>query len=382
MNRNVVLAAALVLSSACASNASYRPMQGALGVLDDVVARVYLVGDAGYDSPGRDAVLARLRGDVDRYAREHPASPALVVFLGDNIYDVGARHAFRVEDLAKLSAQVDAVVDAPTVRGVFLPGNHDWGKGAALSEGRSAIEVQQAWLSQIEGDKNVGFLPSDACPGPESVPVAGDVHVVFFDTEWLLRLPEDGCGGAGRFYERLVSTLRGLRGERIVLAAHHPFATGGPHGGNVGFFDYGPILYYLAAKSGVSVQDLSSGRYSDMLERLRGAISRSGARPLAMAAGHDHSLQVIRMDGPGEPRYQLVSGSGSKSSRVGRIDGTRFATSAHGYMRLDFTASRTRLVVVALGADETTVAPVFTCELSDDDDDETCEEAPRPGAGR
>lgn len=381
MDRNIALTAGLALLSACASNARYLPMRGAPEPVADPVATLYLVGDAGLASPARDAVLARLRSDLVRHVREHPGTPALVAFLGDNIYEVGARRAFREEDLTKLSAQVDALVEAPTVRGVFLPGNHDWGKGAEHPEGRTAIQVQQEWLSQIAGGRRVGFLPSDQCPGPATVSVAGDVHVVFIDTEWLLRLPDDDCGSADRFYERLSAELRKLRGGRIVLAAHHPMATGGPHGGNVALFDEGPIIYYLATKAGLSVQDLASGRYSRMLERLRGAIERSGASPLAIAAGHDHSLQVIRMSGRDVPRYQLVSGSGSKSTRVGRVDGTRFATSAHGWMRLDLTDSSARLVTFALDSIGDVVEPVFACDLSTDEAG-ACVEAVRPGTGR
>lgn len=382
MDRKAALATGLALLSACASSASYRPMDGAPEPLTELDAVVYLVGDAGFDSSGRDAVLARARADLARHVRQHPHAPALVVFLGDNIYDVGARRAFRADDLEKLSAQVDVVVDAPTVRGVFLPGNHDWGKGAADPQGRTAIEVQQDWVGQIAGDRSFGFLPSDGCPGPATAHVGGDVHVVFIDTEWLLRLPDDACGGGDSFYERLTTTLEELRGGRVVLAAHHPMASGGPHGGNVGLFDHGPILYYLAAKSGLNVQDLASERYARMLDRLRTAIAESGARPLAMAAGHDHSLQVIRMDGSDAPRYQLVSGSGSKSSRASRVSGTRYANSAHGFMRLDFTPTSTRLVTFALDPVGGVVEPVFACELSSGDAIESCAEAPRAGDDR
>jgi len=361
------LVAVCALLSACASKASYRTLPAPPGAVEGLSARIYLIGDAGLDSPGRDAVLADLRTDLRRHVDEHPSVPALVVFLGDNIYDVGARVEFREEDLEKLAAQVRAVVAAPTVRGVFLPGNHDWGKGASDPAGKTAIQVQQEWIAELEGAGDVGFLPADECPGPETLDVGDAAHVVFMDTEWLLRRPE-GCGGADAFYQALTEELRRLRDGRVILVAHHPMVTGGPHGGNVGLLHQVPVVYYLAAKSGLSVQDLSSGRYSTMLDRLREAIAASGTRPLAMAAGHDHSLQVIRMDDADEPLYQLVSGSASKSSHVGRLRGTRFATSAHGYMRLDFNGTETRLVTLALegpGNDpDAEVRPVFACHLS------------------
>lgn len=369
----------LALLVGCASQASYRPLATAPSPALDLVATLYLVGDAGLGSPGRDAVLAAVRSDLDRHVTGTPRTPALVAFLGDNIYDVGARPD-RAEDMAKLAAQVEALSESPTVRGVFLPGNHDWAKGASYEEGQTALEIQRAWLDQMAGRRQVGFLPDGACPGPVPVHLAGDVHVIFMDTEWLLRGPEGLCGGPDRFYDELTRELADLRGERVVLAAHHPVITGGPHGGNVGLFHNGPLVYYLAVKSGVSVQDVMSPTYAAMLDRMRRAIGAAGVRPLAMAAGHDHSLQVIRMDGADEPVYQLVSGSASKSSAVGRIDGTRYATSAHGFMRLDFTEGGTRVVVFALVPDEGAVVPVFTCRLSDGATG-TCAEAPLMGEG-
>ncbi len=364
----------------CASNAAYEVLDTPPPAVSGVDARLYLIGDAGLDSEARDVVLGHARADLAAHAAEHPDIPALMVFLGDNIYDAGARVDFREQDLARLSAQVRAVATAPSVRGIFLPGNHDWGMGAPDPEGRTAIQVQQRWITEIEGARNVGFLPNDECPGPARVSVSDDVHVLFIDTEWLLRLP-GGCGGEDLFYSRLTDELRRLRGDRVVLVAHHPLVTGGPHGGNVGIFETVPFIYYLAIKSGLSVQDLASGRYSTMIARIRQAIQESGTRPLAMATGHDHSLQVIRLFSSDLPVYQLVSGSASKSSQAARIDGTRYATSRHGYMRIDFTPGQARLVAYAWVPDVaggSAVRPVFTCLLSEGVA-ETCAEAPLAG---
>lgn len=380
----LALSATLALGS-CVSEAAYMPMPEPPDQLRDLTASVYLIGDAGLANASQSAVLAHVRDNLRARVDTHPGAPVLVVFLGDNIYDLGAREAFREEDLAKLTPQIEAVIDAPGVRGVFVPGNHDWGKGADGSAGQRAVEVQEGWIDEVSGTRNVGFLPADGCPGPSVVHLAGDVYTLVLDTEWLLRRPEDAaCGTADDFYERLRSELAALAGKRIVLAAHHPMATGGPHGGNVPWYRNGPFVYYLAVKSGLNVQDLSSGRYSEMLDRLRDAILASGADPLAFAAGHDHSLQVIRMTGPGSPRYQLVSGSAAKRSDAGSIDGTRYATSRHGYMRLDFTDSQSRIVVYAWeeGGPAGAVRAVFSCILDDENDDAPCAEAPRRGGRR
>ena len=204
--------------------------------------------------------------------------------------------------------------------------------------------------------------------------VGSGARLVFIDTEWLLRRPGNGCGTPEEFYGALQEELEAHAERQIILAAHHPMETGGPHGGNVGAFHNGPFVYYLAVQSGLSVQDIASGRYGEMLAGIRTAIVESGVRPLAFASGHDHSLQVIRMTGRDNPAFQLVSGSGSKPSPTDRVDGTRYAASAHGYMRLAFTASGPRLTVFGQRGDDPGVHALFACTLSASDD-ASCPEA-------
>lgn len=374
----------LALSSvACASQVRYDPQPVDERAPRDIVASMYLVGDAGLVSDGQRAVLAHLRQDLARHGERTPAARRLVLFLGDNVYEVGAREARRDEDLAKLAPQVEVTRAAPGTRAVFLPGNHDWAHGADLESARRAVRLQQRWLDELAGDSSAVLLPADACPGPEAIDLVPGVSVIVMDTEWLLRGPADSCGGTDRFHARLAEMLAERAGGRVVLAAHHPMATGGTHGGNVSGLDGGPFVKYLAIKAGLSVQDLASGRYSSMLLRLRAAIDASGVVPLAFASGHDHSLQVIGLREPGEPAWQLVSGSAAKSSPARRIDGTRYATDAHGYMRLDFGTEWTRLTVFAWDGHSGTTSPVFACTLTlESEEPGACPEARLSGDQR
>jgi hypothetical protein len=305
----------------------------------------------------------------------------VVAFLGDNIYEVGARPNNEETDLAILDAQVAALGRDPDVRGVFIPGNHDWSKGGADEQGRLAVRVQQDWVSRLSADGNIDLLPADACPGPAGLDVGQTIRLLFVDTEWLLRQPEDDCGTAAEFYERLQRDLEQNRGKRVVVMSHHPLASGGSHAGHIAPFQNGPLVYFLVRKSGVSVQDLMSPRYSDMIRGIERAFAESGTRPLLHAAGHDHTLQVIRLTGPGQPAYQLVSGAGSRSTNSRRTDGTRYATNGFGYMRLDFGAANAHLTVYAGDLDGGPVQPVFSCTLSAGALEDECPEAPRLEGG-
>ena len=81
------------------------------------------------------------------------------------------------------------------------------------------------------------------------------------------------------------------------------------------------------------------------------------------------------MEGRQNPAFQLVSGSGSKTSPAGRIDGTRYASTAHGYMRLLFTSAETHLTVFGQSDSDPAVRTLFACTLVLEG--ESCPEAPR-----
>ncbi len=356
-----------VLAAGCtAAQVRYQPMQSGAPSAEGALGVLYLVGDAGEVNQGRDDVLAHLSADIEAVARAGAGPPVVVAFLGDNVYERGATAEPTPAELEKLGGQVRALGRAPNVRGVFMPGNHDWAKGAPDEEGRAALERQRAWLDRLSDGRDVHLVPGDGCPGPVTEEMGRAAQLVFVDTEWLLRGSEDRCGTSAGFYDRLTDTLRvsARRDVPIVVLAHHPLASGGPHGGHVAPFQRGPLLYFLATKSGAIRQDLTSTAYAAMIGGISGAITQSGARPLIQAAGHDHTLQVIRLARAGEPAYQLVSGAASRVSRSRALTGTRYAAEGYGYMRVDFLGPGARLVVFAREVDEGPVRAVFTCTLS------------------
>jgi hypothetical protein len=57
-------------------------------------------------------------------------------------------------------------------------------------------------------------------------------------------------------------------------------------------------------------------------------------QPLIFAGGHDHSLQIIQHTEFPWPKYSMVSGTGSKVSNVGHIEGMMYRKNAAGYMRI------------------------------------------------
>ena len=333
----------------------------------DMETCLFLVGDAGHPDPRGEPVLEALGRELARDPER-----AFVVFLGDNIYPAGMPEPddpWRGEAQRRIDAQIDAVRVAGA-RAVFVPGNHDWDR--QRGDGWAAVRRQSRYV-QERGGRLVSFLPPGGCPGPEVVDVGARLRVVALDTQWWLHEgPKPGPPDSGCASDTEAAVLAALRqalagaGERaVVVAAHHPLASGGTHGGHFGWKDHVfplrewkpwlwlPLpgigsIYPLARQGGVAAQDLSSARYTHMRDALEAVLR--GARPLAWAAGHEHSLQV--MDG-NSARHVLVSGAGiyGHTRAPKRLPGSRFASGKAGFMRLDIGRDGSaHLAVIAVDA--------------------------------
>jgi hypothetical protein len=324
------------------------PLSGVSVNENDINQRVLLIGDAGApEDPDPTLVLLR------RWVEEVPEKTA-VVFLGDNIYPKGLPaedHPWRSEAQRRLEAQIH-VLQNTSARGVFIPGNHDWAKGA--KEGLHNLNRQEKFVnSKLPGDEN--FLPPDGCPGPVHLDLHG-VRLIVLDTHWWFHPHKNpaACAQPGKdaVIDRLKKLTESAAGREVVIVGHHPLATHGPHGGffswkdhlfpltNVKKWLWLPLpvigsLYPLIRWNVVrSSQDIAGSKYAEYIDRVTVAVSESN--PLIYAAGHDHSLQVIEMEKG--VKYMLVSGAGSsgKITEVGHGDDTLFAHSRAGFMALDF----------------------------------------------
>lgn len=331
----------------------------------EIAATVFFIGDAGApaEPPDEEPVLAALRVAVA--AAPHP----LVVFLGDNIYPRGLPDSAdpeRPEAERRLRAQL-SVLRATSTRGVFVPGNHDWERMGR--EGWDAVRRQERFVA-ADGER-AALLPGGGCPGPAFVDLGSVVRLVALDTQWWLQDgprpegPTSTCPAASEqaVVESLHTTLATADGRAVVVVAHHPLASGGPHGGHFGWQDHIfplrhlqgwlwiplPLIgsvYPIARESGISSQDTPSAAYGRMVAAFDTAFN--GSRPLIYAAGHDHGLQVI---GGTSARFLLVSGGGifGHLDPVTTLDSTRFARSASGFMRVEFLRDhRARLAVTVV----------------------------------
>lgn len=263
------------------------------------------VGDVG-DPPGAFAALERQRAVGRALAHEdRRARVDALVFLGDNFYerglaqaDVAARvrenlvapYCRFVELAGPRSAEVrDACgVDDPRPRPPLYAvlGNHD-----VESDESRALEAGEV----PKFVSNWRLSPSAA----DVIELGSGVSLVQFDSNRLLR---EGDAGPLR------DALRASRGPWRVLAAHHPIGTSRDAQGD-GLGGYG--------------------------ERVLQAIREAGVPVHVMLAGHEHNLQLVRVQAPG-PRLVVVSGAGSRPTRVRSESRSRlFKYEGLGFARLD-----------------------------------------------
>lgn len=349
-------------------------------------AVVYLIGDAG-DPFLASPVLSQLRRDVIEYA---PLTEVVVVFLGDNIYESGLHppgHPSHEQDVAALEAQLD-VLRGTGAKGVFLPGNHDWGYEG--ERGLAQIRRQGDYLSAAAGPElDVGLVPPAGCPGPRTLRIGETVLMVLLESDLWLR---DHDWSESRHCENpsLESALASLRkaldtaeseGRHALVLAHHPLRTHGPHGGYFGLEDHLfpgtrlwaplyvpiPFLYPIVRNLGVTRQDISNPTYTRMRQQFEEVFREFPGQPLVYAAGHDHTLQVF--DGRGlDVGYALVSGAGSRLYHVAAA-GALFAAGKQqgecGYMRVEvYEDGRALLTVLTDGTEACDGSAGASCEGS------------------
>lgn len=345
--------------AACATNFVPSTTAAPVGP-EQITATVFLIGDAGAPAAEGEPVLEALRRELADHA---PAT--LVLYLGDNVYPLGLPDSTDPEfpeAARRLRTQIEAAGDVPVL---FVPGNHDWDRSG--EDGLARIRRQGRFIARESGGR-ARLLPRDGCPGPEEADVSPSLRLILLDTEWWLFPhpkpgPDSGCdpGSEQAVAHRLAELLHGASGRQVIVAAHHPLLSGGPHGG---YFPLGdhlfplrklhpalwiplPIIgsiYPIARDFGVSPEDLRSGPY----RRLRAALDTAFAcdPPAVYAAGHEHGLQLLDR---GRPPLLAVSGAGiyGHESHVEMIPETRLATAKAGFMRADLLrGGRLRLAVI------------------------------------
>lgn len=302
----------------------------------EVEAVVFFVGDAGDAAREESSLLQALRGEVEAWSEGLSSEGAVsVVYLGDIVYPEGVHdrgHRDFPRDSARLHGQV-WVVDGPSARrhgtrGVFLPGNHDWGNMAGAS-GVARLHNLNAMLRTFAAAGTaVSLVPAPGEPGPERLEITDDVSILAIDSNWWLQA--DDADERQRSFAGLAAALEAAAPDLTIVAAHHPYRTSGAHSGLLG-----PTVdpYWILRRTGSVLQSVTSEPYESMLLGLARVFAGAGP-PFLFVAGHDHSLQLFEGRAPGDPDWSVVSGAASKLSAVADQPDLVWGSRTAGYARL------------------------------------------------
>lgn len=356
MNRAALWLLLLCTSFGCASlqpdcaSTELAPFH-ATDALDSVL---FVIGDAGGPPDESERVLDQLQKEARAVVAAIGKERTTIVFAGDNIYPSGlpdVNDPARADAETRLNAQIRVAESGAAVR--FVAGNHDWNRGHR--GGLAAVRRQHEYIANVakESGVDVAMLPQGGCPGPAVIDIGSNLRLLFIDSQFWLHTADDldgnQCSPAKK--DAAVAAIREqIRTSRnVVLLAHHPLRTGGPHGGYFSIRQhvfpltelhrslYVPLpligsLYPLARWMGISSQDVHSRRYAALIRDMREATRGSS---VIWAAGHEHNLQ--RIDGGDDFPLVVVSGNGMlrHASPLRRLRGMRACSTRPGYVRID-----------------------------------------------
>lgn len=294
----------------------------------EIETTLFLIGDTGEPDP---RIYPRVLDSLRRQAAEAPGR-AIIIFLGDNVYPGGIPldSTERWPDARRrMEVQVAAVPGG--ARGIFIPGNHDWASAGPF--GLYSVRLQERMIASLAKGRDIRMLPGNGCPGPVVLD-AGRLRLITVDTQWwlhefIVRDDQSKCNTTlGEVTQALRDLVKGTPDGRIAIAAgHHPLMTGGEHGGYCGLT--GPFR-----RLGGYSQDILSSRNKTMRDSLESAFRVKP--PLMYAAGHSHTLEMIK--GAPSTQYLVVSGAGSadKASCAVYLRESYYVSQHRtGFMRID-----------------------------------------------
>ena len=318
---------------------------------DSLQARLVLIGDAGDFHNGRHPVIDAVR-ETTKLDKK-----TTVLYLGDNLYTTGLPdEQYLNYDIRKsvLDTQI-AIANGTDAKVYFIPGNHDWDRGG--KGGWEAIIRQQQYIDS-KGGKNVKFYPEDGCGGPVEIQLSNDAVLVIFDSQWWIH-PYDKPGIESDCpYKTKLEVLSQMEDilsknskKLVILACHHPFKSYGIHGGYFTlkqhifpFTEIKPNLYiplpvigsvYPIARGVFGIpEDLSHPAYANMIHDVQKVAKTH--QNVIFVSGHEHNLQYIK-----DSSYNyIISGSGTKHTRVSPNKNAPFTSALNGYAVLDISKNK------------------------------------------
>lgn len=318
---------------------------------DSILNRVIFIGDAGEINFKQETIIP-LAADLVLKGKTS------VLFLGDNIYPrgmglPGSEEELETAEILRSQFEPMRAKGAPVY---FIPGNHDWDKMG--KDGLAKIRAQGEFLA-AQNDSLLKLIPANGCPDPIEIPLSDDMVIIAYDSEWWL-FPyskidpnaDCGCNSEIEVLEKMEELFYKNQHKTILVASHHPFQSYGVHGGYYSLKDHlfpltalnknlyipmpfiGSLYPLLRTTVFLNPEDMAHPDYKYLKQKVSEVFE--DFPNLIYVAGHEHGLQFIKNN----DQYQIVSGSGAKSSYIKNSKNLLYKNSIQGFVTVDMMNDR------------------------------------------
>ncbi|MEO1050260.1 MAG: BamA/TamA family outer membrane protein [Bacteroidota bacterium] len=327
----------IAILTACATHkAHYAPdYQASTSQGDQPEHTIMFFGGADMSPSNNDGALPLLKKQLNESTNE------TLILLGNNgakkgLPDsTGSAKRSKIESVLKNKLDLLKSVDGQ----VFLvPGNHDWNGGG--KRGFERVLRLEDYVEEHLGD-NV-LVPNDGCPGPYEIVLKDGLVLLFLNTQWWLHEwdkpgPGTGCDMESSldFIIQLEDAIKRHINKKVIVVAHHPIFSNGPHGGyspaSAHLFPpvLGSVYAWYRSRLG-SRQDLADLRYRVMRKSLAKLFAQHPN--LIYLSGHERSLQYHKVF----QQHYVVSGSIAKATATAEGNNARYAEGTPGFGKLNF----------------------------------------------
>jgi hypothetical protein len=221
----------------------------------------------------------------------------------------------------------------------------------------------------------VKYEPKGGCGGPELVNISKDVIMIIMDSQWWIHPYEKPGIESDCPYKTKDEVLNEIENivrqnpkKLVLFACHHPFKSYGIHGGYFTlkqhifpFTEMKPNLYiplpvigsiYPIARSVFGTpQDLKHPAYAEMIKDVQKVVKKHPN--VIFISGHEHNLQLIK----DSSYHYLISGSGTKKSRVAKNKHELFGAAENGFATLEISNNKNvRVRFYTVKGDESKIA--------------------------
>lgn len=324
----------------------------ALLAQDSIANRIIFIGDAGEINFKQETIIP-LAADLIL------KNKTTVMFLGDNIYPrgmglPGSPEEKETGDILRSQFEPMRAKGAPVY---FIPGNHDWDKMG--EDGLKKIRAQNNFIL-AQNDSLLKFMPEQGCPDPFEIVISDSLVIIAYDSEWWLfphKKTDDeiecACNTEKDVLEKIEELFYKNRNKTILLTSHHPFQSYGVHGGHYSLKDHlfplthlkknlyiplpalGSLYPLLRTTTFLNAEDMPHPKYKYLKQSVNEIFD--GFTNIIHVAGHEHGLQFIKNK---KGQYQIVSGSGSKSSYIQNNKNLLYKNPNQGFVTVDILIDR------------------------------------------